>query len=374
MTPQISIEPINSGFGACVAGVDFSNPVAQEVQQQIQNALHEYGVLVFRDTGLDDQKHVDFARMFGKIDRLNIPPGSGIKARFETDELQDQGNLGLDGNVLPEDSPKAHFNKVINDNEKLLYKSADILTIQKGNLLFHIDNSYHPQRVKYSILRAHEIPPPGSGGNTEFVDIRHSWDELPDARKEELLAKDYRVRHSMWHSRKLASPHFFDRLDARNYPSSLRRLVQQHPETGRTFLSIASHCFEVEGLPEAQSKQLLESLWEHATQEKNILSVPWLGKGDMVIWDNRCVMHRGTPLTEAFKRDLRRATILDEGPEAWSFDAKDYDFMKFWSAAFHVMQQYDSGVQEAAKKQLGIQGKDVTGLDKTIPRVEQSAL
>ncbi|TEA10224.1 Alpha-ketoglutarate-dependent 2,4-dichlorophenoxyacetate dioxygenase [Colletotrichum sidae] len=348
MSSHVNFEPLSPVFGATVTGVDFSAPVSPEVQQEIQDALHQYGVLVFRGTALDDQKHVEFAKMFGAIDKLNIPPGSGIKARFETDELQDQGNLGLDGNVLPEDSPKAHFNK--------------------GNLLFHVDNSYHPQRVKYSLLRAHELPPPGAGGNTDFVDLRRAWDDLPEAKRAELAARDYRVRHSMWHSRKLASPDFFARLDAARYPSSLRRLVQRHPDTGRTCLSVASHCFEVDGLPAAESRDLLDYLWAHATRDEYVLSLPWLGRGDVMIWDNRCVMHRGRPLTGPFRRDLRRATILDEGPEAWSFDAEDYDFMKFWSAAFHVMQQYDAGVQEAAKKQLGLAGKDVTGLDKSIPQ------
>nr|XP_036580465.1 Alpha-ketoglutarate-dependent 2,4-dichlorophenoxyacetate dioxygenase 2 [Colletotrichum truncatum]KAF6788377.1 Alpha-ketoglutarate-dependent 2,4-dichlorophenoxyacetate dioxygenase 2 [Colletotrichum truncatum] len=354
MSSHFKIEPLHSYFGASVSGVDFSNPVPQEVQQDIQRALHQYGVLVFRDTALDDQKHVDFAKMFGPIDKLNIPPGSGIKARFENDELQDQGNLGLDGAPLPEDSPKSHFNRV---------------SLINGNLLFHVDNSYHPQRVKYSMLRAFELPPPGTGGNTEFVDVRQAWDDLPDQWKQELLAKDYRVRHSMWHSRKLASPDFFARLDPTNYPSSLRRLVQEHPDTGRAHLYIASHCFEIEGLSAEESKEKLDYLMNHATQEKYILSLPWFNNGDFMMWDNRCVMHRGQPLTGLYKRDLRRATILDEGKEAYSFDAKDYDFMKFWSAAFHVMQQYGNGVQEAAKKQLGITGMDVTGLDKRIPQV-----
>ncbi|OLN95725.1 Alpha-ketoglutarate-dependent 2,4-dichlorophenoxyacetate dioxygenase 2 [Colletotrichum chlorophyti] len=356
MTSHIDIEPLHPSFGASVAGVDFSKPVPREVQQEIQNALNEYGVLVFRATALDDQKHVDFAKMFGAIDKLNIPPGSGIKARFETDELQDQGNLGLDGNVLPDESPKAHFNKVWRKN-------------QDGNLLFHVDNSYHPQRVKYSMLRAVDLPPPGTGGNTEFVDTRRAWDDLPETWKQELQTKDYRVRHSMWHSRKLASPEFFARLDITKYPSSLRRLVQKHPDTGRTLLYLAAHCFEIEGLSAVESKEKLDFLLKHASQEKHLLSIPWLHNGDFMLWDNRCVMHRGQPLTGPHKRDLRRATILDEGPEAWSFDAKDYDFMKFWSAAFHVMQQYGDGVQEQAKKQLGISGMDVTGLDKEIPRV-----
>ncbi|CCF32099.1 taurine catabolism dioxygenase TauD/TfdA [Colletotrichum higginsianum] len=243
------------------------------------------------------------------------------------------------------------------------------LPTRQGNLLFHVDNSYHPQRVKYSMLRAVDLPPQGMGGNTEFVDVRQAWDDLPEPWKQELQANGYRVRHSMWHSRKLASPDFFARLDATNYPSSLRNLVQEHPDTGRALLYLASHCFEIEGLSAAESKEKLDFLMSHATQEKRILSLPWLNKGDMMVWDNRCVMHRGQPLAGPYKRDLRRATILDEGPEAYSFDAKDYDYMKFWSAAFHVMQQYDTGVQEAAKKQLGLAGKDVAGLEKAIPTV-----
>lgn len=306
----------------------------------------QYGFLVFRGTALDDIRHAEFAKAFGPLDKLKIPGQTGIQTRFATDELMDQGNLDLKGNVLPAESPKAQFNR--------------------GNLLFHVDMSYNPQRVTYSMLRAAAIPPPGSGGDTVFCDVRQAWDDLPEEWKKELLDKDYRVDHSMWYSRKLASPEYFGPIDHAKYPSSRRRLVQTHPRTGRTFLYEASHIFRIDGLPEAESRAKLDFLWAHCTQDKYCIAVPWLGVGDLVLWDNRGVMHRGTPVEGGHARDMRRATVLDDndGPDAWSDNAATFDHMGFWAAAFSVMAKYNVDVQEAAKAQLGISGKDVAGLDK----------
>lgn len=261
---------------------------------------------------------------------MKMPSSAGIKLRIANTELTDQSNMDADGAILDPNSLKGQFNK--------------------GNLLFHVDNSYNHQRASYSILRAADIPADigNRGGRTEFADTRQAWDGLSDDWKKELLEKDYDVWHSMWYSRKLGSPEFFDdRLDPHKYPMARRKLVQRHPQSGRLNLYVPAHCHHIEGLDPKESRLKLDSLFAHATQQQFVTSIPWQNPGDVIMWDNRSVMHRGTPMVGdvPYARDMRRATVLDEGPDA--FSTNDIHPAASWKAMYDVSQLY--GVPVAAK-------------------------
>jgi alpha-ketoglutarate-dependent 2,4-dichlorophenoxyacetate dioxygenase len=192
----------------------------------------------------------------------------------------------------------------------------------QGNTLFHVDSSFNPRRAGYSLLRAHEIPPPGTGGNTEFADSRTAFDDLPRAMKEELTRNDYVACHSLWQSRKLASPEAFTDVEPQDFFMSRHKLVQKHEPSGRMNLYIAAHVHHVEGLPTAESDALVAELFAHATQPKYVLSVEWKNNGDLVIWDNTCVMHRAVPggFSHKYRRDMRRATVHDGSVHAWGLN------------------------------------------------------
>jgi alpha-ketoglutarate-dependent 2,4-dichlorophenoxyacetate dioxygenase len=192
----------------------------------------------------------------------------------------------------------------------------------QGNGLFHVDSSFNPRRASFSLLRAYEIPPPGNGGNTEFADSRTAFAELPSDLKTELLENDYVAAHSLAHSRKTASPVFFKDLDPTASKMHLHKLVQRHEPSDRMNLYVAAHAHHIEGVSEEKSQELLKTLMDHATQKKYVVSVPWENVSDLVMWDNRCVMHRATggAFAGKYRRDLRRTTVHDSSSTAWGLN------------------------------------------------------
>ncbi|KAL1965250.1 hypothetical protein VTN77DRAFT_5852 [Rasamsonia byssochlamydoides] len=297
----ITVKPLHPTFAAEIEGVDFSN-VSDETLSEILAALAKYGVCVFRRTGLDDESHIAFSRRLGDLDDIRRYMVGGRKPRYKYYELFDAGNVDEKGNVLDPDSPRAHYGR--------------------GNALFHVDSSFNPRRASYSLLRAVQLPPPGNGGNTDFADSRTAFEELPEDLKQELLQNDYVGAHCLAHSRKLASPEFFKDLDPTKEKMARHRILQCHEPSGRMNLYIAAHCHHIEGVAPERSQELLDTLMKHVTQEKYVTSISWENPGDMIIWDNRCVLHRATggSFEGRYVRDLRRTTVHDDSPTAWGLN------------------------------------------------------
>lgn len=216
----------------------------------------------------------------------------------------------------------------------------------QGNSIFHVDSSFNPRRAGYSLLRAHELPPPECvGGNTIFADTRTASDELPTDLLRKLEANDYIGAHSIMHSRKKAAPKdspWLRDVDPENFPFGRHSIIQVHEPSGRTNLYIANHIHHLEyrrpqsldfgpsveipfqRVPEPESSDMIEALLEHATQSKYLLSVEWQSPGDLVAWDNTCVMHRaelGTFMGK-YRRDMRRTTVHDDSSLAWGFNER----------------------------------------------------
>lgn len=185
--------------------------------------------------------------------------------------------------------------------------------------MFHVDSSFNPRRASYSLLRAHELPPPGHGGNTDFADSRTAFDDLPEQIKAELLENDYAAAHSLAHSRKKAAPEFFRDVTLDTQAMNVHKILQIHEPSSRLNLYVAAHAHHVVGVTKEQSDQLLEKLLTHITQEKHCFSVAWENVGDLVIWNNTAVLHRAGSGTFAgkYKRDMRRTTVHDGSSTAW---------------------------------------------------------
>jgi len=248
---------------------------------------------------------VTFSYRLGDLDNIKRFITPGRKMRYAHVELFDAGNLDENNAIIDPDSPRAHNNR--------------------GNMLFHVDSSFNPRRASFSLLRAVEIPPKGHGGNTGFADSRTAFDDLPEDLKEELLDKNYVGAHTMAHSRKAGSPEYFKDLDPSAAPMSLHHIVQKHEPSGRMNLYIGAHLHHIEGVPPEKSEELISALTKHATQPKYTVEVSWEDPGDMIIWDNRCVLHRGAggAFEGKYKRDLRRTTVHDDSPTAWGLNATD---------------------------------------------------
>ena len=201
--------------------------------------------------------------------------------------------------------------------------------------MFHVDSSFNPRRAGYSLLRAYELPPKGTGGNTEYADTRTAYDELPEDIKNELIEKDYVVCHSLYHSRKLASPESLKDINPEDHFMSRHKLIQRHEPSGRMNLYIAAHAHHVEGVSRGTSKEILDTVYKHACQPKYVVSIDWQNNSDLILWDNTCVMHRaaGGSFEGKYKRDMRRATVHDMNKHAWGLNEISTDRMGYVAAA-----------------------------------------
>jgi len=287
VTPMpLSCAPAGPSFLAEVSGVDFSRPIDEPVLREIVAAMDRYAVCVFRATALDDASHIAFSRLLGKLELAPSLFGKAFK-RFAHPELFDAGNLDAAGNIL-------------SDQRRRVYN--------KGNALWHTDSSFNPHRSAYSLLLAHEVPP--TGGDTQFADMRAAYDALPSemkARIEDLVAE-----HWLWHSRMLAGYPEPTEEERRAKPPSRHKLVQVHPGSGRKTLYLAAHASGIVGWPHEEGLKLITELIEFATQPRFTRAVAWKQRGDLVIWDNRCTMHRATPFEDTvYRRDMRRTTVYE---------------------------------------------------------------
>ena len=289
------IQPIGDAFAGEVTGVDCRKPLSPKEVAAIEAGMDQYAVLVYRGQSLTDQEQLAFTLHFGDIEKKGRGSGTG-HIHFRSDDqarplargIGDFSNVDGRGQPLPPDSRAYQF------------KLAD--------RLWHSDSSFKPTPAKYSILHAHAIPT--KGGNTEFADMRAAYDALDDETKIEV--EDLVCEHSQLFSRgKIGFTDFTE--EERDRFSPVRQvLVRRHPVTGRKSLYLSSHAGGIIGWPVPEARIFLQDLAEHATQRQFVHSHVWR-VGDLVIWDNRQVMHRARPFPHAEPRDMRRTTLAGDG-------------------------------------------------------------
>jgi alpha-ketoglutarate-dependent 2,4-dichlorophenoxyacetate dioxygenase len=176
-----------------------------------------------------------------------------------------------------------------------------------GNRLWHTDCSFKAPSGYASILYARSIPP--IGGHTEYADLRAAYDALPATTKARL--RNLIAEHSLLNSRKRIGFTIFTDAERKTFAPVLRPLVRTIPESGRESLYLASHIGRIQGLPDDDAESLVQELIVHATQRQFVYTHRWR-VGDLVMWDNRCTMHRGTEFDDLrWPRDMQRATTSD---------------------------------------------------------------
>jgi alpha-ketoglutarate-dependent 2,4-dichlorophenoxyacetate dioxygenase len=284
---SITVTPAHPDFVAEIAGVDTARPLGAADRQAIEDAIDRYAVVVFREQRLDDDTQVAFARNFGPIASSALKlRHRDIKHRIESSDVADISNLDGDGNVLKPDARRR----------------LDGL----ANRLWHTDASFRAVPGALSMLYAHVIPE--EGGDTEFADMRAAYDALPEARKKEL--QGLVAEHSIWLSREQLGVVQYTDEERASLPPVPQRLVRTHPGSRRKTLYLAAHASHILGMPVADGRLIILDLIEHATQPRFVHAHRW-AKGDLVIWDNRCTMHRARPFDTTKVRDLRRVTTRD---------------------------------------------------------------
>ncbi len=284
---SITVKQLHPLFVGEVSGVDLAQPLSAADHDAIAAAIDRYAVVVFHDQRLTDDQQIDFARHFGPIhSSAQKARHRGIKHRLARDEIADISNLDGDSQVLD-----------VNHRRRLDWLA---------NRLWHTDASFRAVPGALSMLYAHVVPP--EGGNTEFADLRAAYDDLPDATKK--LLDGLVAEHSIWHSRGQLGVTKYTPDELASLPPVPQRVVRTHPGSKRKTLYLAAHASHILGMPVADGRLLLLDLVEHATQPKYVHAHSWR-QGDLVIWDNRCTMHRARPFDTTQVRDLRRVTTAD---------------------------------------------------------------
>ena len=287
---SLTLQPVTERFACELLGVDLRHETSPAMGQQVMAAMDRYGVSVLRGQRIDDAQQIAFSRLFGALEHSpNFGRGDGETVRMKHPELFDVSNLDEQDRILPD------------SDRRRVYRAA--------NLMWHTDSSFQPGGAGYSLLSARVVP--SAGADTEFADMRAAYDDLPAALKARVEGRV--VEHSTYHSRSLVGYQFTEEERRRRKPA-LQHLVQTHPRTGRRSLYLASHASHIVGLPIPEGRALLQQLVEFSTQPRYVYRHRWR-VGDLLIWDNRCTMHRATPFDDfSERRDLRRTTVIGDLP------------------------------------------------------------
>ncbi len=286
---ELKITPLHPHIGARAEGVDLRQALTPDLARQIEAAMDRHAVLVFPGQDLNDDQQMAFGTAFGPIEGSRATVDVH-RHRLAHPLMNDISNLDENGEILGPEDRRRMFNL--------------------GNRLWHTDSSFKATPSKYSMLHARLIPP--EGGETEFADMRAAWDTLTPKLQE--TVRDMVCEHSLLFSRALLGFSGFNEEERRQFAPVRQRLVRRHAGSGRRSLFLSAHIGRIEGWPVPEAMALLRDLTEHATQREFVYQHRW-SLHDLVVWDNRCTMHRGRPYDDKqYRRDMRRVTLSDTAP------------------------------------------------------------
>jgi alpha-ketoglutarate-dependent 2,4-dichlorophenoxyacetate dioxygenase len=280
----MQVRQLHPLFVGEVTGVDLAAALTPDTARAFDDAVNRYAVLVFPGQSLDDDHLLALGRLLGEVEP---PRNHRVVRRLKHAELADISNLDADNKLRSRDD----------------HRRLDSL----GNRLWHADASFRPVPGALSMLFAHVVPP--VGGETEFADLRAAHDALPADMQETIEALV--AEHSIFHSRGQLGFTDYNEEERAALPSVRHRLVRVHPGSRRKTLYMGAHASHIVGWPMPEGRLLLRDLMEHATQREFVYRHSWRA-GDLVVWDNRCTLHRGRAYDDAtYPRDLRRVTTKD---------------------------------------------------------------
>ncbi|GGJ05557.1 TauD/TfdA dioxygenase family protein [Neoroseomonas lacus] len=277
----IRVTPLHPLFGAEVAGVDLARPLPDAVFEDIRQAFNEHQVLVFRGQALDDESQIAFSRRFGPLEKTEPHAAN---------------------NYTP-----SHVAVITNvdENGQIMQLTDKRVILRTRNEQWHSDSSYKPVSAMASLLSGREVPP--IEGDTEFATMRGAYEALPEARRRQI--DDLIGIHQVETSMKSVDADMFKREAKRPLAPVQHPLVRRNPVNGRKSLFVGAHAGGIVGMPEEEARALLAELMAHCTQPQFVHTHHWR-QGDLVMWDNRCTLHRATTFDKAkYRRTLHRTTV-----------------------------------------------------------------
>jgi taurine dioxygenase len=280
--PPFVLRPVSKLMGVELTGLDLSQPIDDAVRDALLDALTAHKVLVFRDQSLTKERQHAFTERFGEVEGHVVRDFAGEKVPL----VHTVSNLDADGN--PTMTPYTF-----------------------GNYFWHTDKSYHDVPSLSTMLHAIEVPP--EGGGTQFCNMELAYAELSDAMKARVA--DLRVVHSWEANRRNTGNTPATAEENAERPPVSHPMVRTHPDTGAKSLYIGVHTSHVEGMDEGEGRALLYQLLDFATQPHRVYTHQWR-KGDLVMWDNRCLLHRAVRDYEMakYRRILHRTVIRGTVP------------------------------------------------------------
>ena len=282
---QPAVEPLHGRFGARLTGIQISGDITPADAAFIREAIDTYSLLLFPDQDMTDDKQLAFTRLLGEPEPNHVTFGATGKVEY----FGTIGNAKLDGTKLGTADPGTRY--------------------QTGNNLWHSDSSFREVPSFVSILHAYEVP--GEGGGTEFASMRVGYADLPEDLKQ-TIAPLY-VLHDYVFSRSQVAP--VDANHAASLPPVKHRLVKANPANGLKNYFVGSHARSIPGWSGIDSRHLLDDLLERTVRPDAIYHHHWQ-RGDTVLWDNRCMLHRGAGYdADRWRRRMRqtRVTGVEKG-------------------------------------------------------------
>ena len=264
--PAFKTRPLTSEFGVEVSGIDLAEVSNPRIFGQIRALFEEHSALLFRGQGLSDAQHKQLAELFGPIEDRKADE----RKKGEAFEVPVVSNVREDGSITEE---------------------MDLHTLNlKSNFLWHSDSTFLPTPALTNILIGRVVTT--EGGATELASTRAAWAKMPEDLKAKVRGRGIWHRYS--HSRRKISPELAELPMFNKWPDQHWNALWRNPVNGREALYIASHAFKLDGYDEAEGQALLDELITFCTQPQFVYSHSWQ-VGDVLIWDQRAGLHRGTP-------------------------------------------------------------------------------
>ena len=270
---------LSAAGGVVVSGIDLSQPLSQSQNSLILGAFRDHHVVVFHNQFLTREQQYNFSANFGPVE--SSESASSPNKRHGVAHVI--SNLGPDGNPVDRSSSPV------------------------SNYRWHTDKAYHPKPPLMTTLYAVQVPK--HGGDTEFANTALAYAALPEQTKQFIDGLSVVFR---WGSGYAQSGDLPAALTYRRQPAVHHPLVRRHPDTGLKALYLGNHASHISELPEAEGRALLEKLLTHAIRRRFVLVHRWRD-GDLVMWDNRCLLHRAVANYETGreKRVLHRTVVAD---------------------------------------------------------------
>jgi taurine dioxygenase len=293
--PRVTVRPTGAALGADIEGVDLGQELSPATVDAIKQAWSDHLVLRFRGQRLDDDQLMRFSALFGELDRAPVIAAARVKLP------------GEDRYVASAEEGHRYISIISN----IVENGVAIGALGAYEAIWHTDMSYNPEPPIGSALYALEVPP--AGGDTGFANMYAAYDILPEdlrRRIESRLCRHDSSRNSAGELRRGCS----EVTDPRTAPGADHPIIRSHPVTLRKalFLGRRRNAY-IQGLDLDDSERLLDALWVYATRPELTWYQQWR-VGDLVLWDNRCVMHRRDEFDPNTRRLMHRSQIKGDRP------------------------------------------------------------